>query len=114
MSAEGFAHLHVHSHYSLLEAVPKLDALIEAAKADGQTALALTDHGNMYGSMPIAANTGYLFNNKLFHPGDAFTIPNTPIEILAFPLTAPWSNIGQTMEYLGRELLFQKRFQCWL
>jgi DNA polymerase-3 subunit alpha len=51
MSAEGFAHLHVHSHYSLLEAVPKLDALIEAAKADGQTALALTDHGNMYGSI---------------------------------------------------------------
>jgi L-ascorbate metabolism protein UlaG (beta-lactamase superfamily) len=59
-----------------------------------------TDHAIISPSMPIAANTGYLFNNKLFHPGDAFTIPNTPIEILAFPLTAPWSNIGQTMEYL--------------
>ncbi len=48
---ERFTNLCVHSHYSLLEAVPKLDALIEAAKADGQTALALTDHGNMYGSI---------------------------------------------------------------
>jgi DNA polymerase-3 subunit alpha len=48
---DGFAHLHVHSHYSLLEAIPKLDALIEAAKADGQQALALTDLGSMYGSI---------------------------------------------------------------
>ncbi len=61
-----------------------------------------TDHATISTSMPVIANTGYLFNNKLFHPGDAFTIPNTPIEILAFPLTAPWSNIGQTMEYLEK------------
>lgn len=48
---ERYINLCVHSHYSLLEAVPKLDTLIAAAKADGQTALALTDHGNMYGSI---------------------------------------------------------------
>lgn len=51
MSADGFTHLSVHSHYSLLESVPKLDALIDAAKADGHAALALTDLGNMYGSI---------------------------------------------------------------
>jgi DNA polymerase III subunit alpha len=49
--AEGFVHLHTHSHYSLLEALPKIPDLIEAAKADGQTALALTDNGNMYGAV---------------------------------------------------------------
>lgn len=51
MSAEGFVHLHTHSHYSLLEAVPKIEDLIAAAKADGQAALALTDLGSMYGSI---------------------------------------------------------------
>src|SRR3990167_6697686 len=51
MSAQLFSHLHTHSHYSLLEALPKVDALIEAAKADGQEALALTDNGNLYGAI---------------------------------------------------------------
>ncbi len=51
MSARGFVHLHTHSHYSLLEALPKTEDLIAAAKADGQDALALTDNGNMYGAI---------------------------------------------------------------
>ncbi len=46
-----FTHLRTHSHYSLLSALPKIDALVSAAKADGQTALALTDYGNMYGAI---------------------------------------------------------------
>ena len=44
-----FVHLHSHSHYSLLNALPKIDELVDAAKNDDQTALALTDDGNMYG-----------------------------------------------------------------
>ncbi len=51
MSAREFVHLHVHSHYSLLEALPQIPDLVAAAKADGQTALALTDNGNMYGAI---------------------------------------------------------------
>src|ERR1041385_2245448 len=50
-AAQGFSHLHVHSHYSLLEAIPKIPELVAAAKADGQKALALTDNGNMYGAI---------------------------------------------------------------
>ncbi len=46
-----FVHLHVHSHYSLLDGLTKIDDLVEAAKADGQTALALTDAGNMYAAI---------------------------------------------------------------
>lgn len=47
----GFTHLHTHSHYSLLAALPKIDELIETAKKNGMTALALTDNGNMYGAI---------------------------------------------------------------
>ncbi len=46
-----FVHLHTHSHYSLLNALPKIKDLVKTAKADGQTALALTDAGAMYGAI---------------------------------------------------------------
>ena len=44
-----FIHLHVHSHYSLLNALPTSKELATAAKADGQSALAITDNGALYG-----------------------------------------------------------------
>ena len=51
MSTPDFAHLHVHSEYSLLDGANRLDDLVAAAKADGQRALALTDHGNLFGAV---------------------------------------------------------------
>lgn len=44
-----FVHLHVHSQYSLLDGAASIDQLVKAAVANGQPALALTDHGSMYG-----------------------------------------------------------------
>ncbi len=44
-----FTHFHVHSQYSILDGAASIPGLIDKAKADGQTALALTDHGNMFG-----------------------------------------------------------------
>ncbi len=44
-----FVHLHVHSDYSLLDSCAKLDGLIAKAKRLNMPALALTDHGNMFG-----------------------------------------------------------------
>ena len=44
-------HLHTHSHYSLLQALPKIPELIAAAKNEGMESLALTDNGNMYGAI---------------------------------------------------------------
>lgn len=44
-----YVHLHNHTHYSLLDAACTPEQLIQAAKNDGQTAIALTDHGVMFG-----------------------------------------------------------------
>ena len=67
-----FTHLHVHSEYSLLDGQSRIKRLIEATKAGGMNALALTDHGGMYGSIefykackaagvkPIVGCEGYL------------------------------------------------------
>ena len=49
--SSSFIHLHVHSHYSLLNALPKIGDLVKAAKKNEMTALALTDNCNMYGAI---------------------------------------------------------------
>jgi DNA polymerase III subunit alpha len=46
-----FTHLHVHSHYSLLDGLSKIEDLVNNAKQKGFEALALTDHGVMYGAI---------------------------------------------------------------
>jgi DNA polymerase-3 subunit alpha len=46
-----FVHLHLHSQYSLLDGAIKIDPLFERAKALGMPAVALTDHGNLFGAV---------------------------------------------------------------
>lgn len=44
-----FAHLHVHTEFSMLDGAARISDVVAAAAADGQPALGITDHGNMYG-----------------------------------------------------------------
>jgi DNA polymerase-3 subunit alpha len=53
MTAPDFVHLHVHSEYSLLDGANKISKLVQAAADDGQSALALTDHGNLFGAIEL-------------------------------------------------------------
>ncbi len=47
--AEEFVHLHNHTEYSMLDGAARVEELVVAAKLDGQRALGITDHGNLYG-----------------------------------------------------------------
>ena len=49
--APPFVHLHCHSHYSLLDGANRIPQLVSKIKADGMNALALTDHGNLFGAV---------------------------------------------------------------
>ena len=49
-----FVHLHLHTEYSLLDGACKIDNLIEYCKENGINAVAITDHGNMYGTLHFA------------------------------------------------------------
>ena len=48
---EKFAHLHVHTEYSLLDGAARIENLLDAAKNFGMDAVAMTDHGVMYGAI---------------------------------------------------------------
>jgi DNA polymerase-3 subunit alpha len=49
-SSENFVHLHVHTEYSMLDGAAKLGEVTKAAAAEGMPALAMTDHGNVFGA----------------------------------------------------------------
>src|SRR5438046_5191557 len=51
MGDRPFVHLHCHSHYSLLDGASRIPELVARAKSLGMNALALTDHGNLYGAV---------------------------------------------------------------
>jgi DNA polymerase III subunit alpha len=51
VSTPSFVHLHCHSHYSLLDGASPIDGMIGRAKELGMNALAITDHGNLYGAI---------------------------------------------------------------
>ena len=79
MSTPPFVHLHCHSHYSLLDGAGSVDRLIDRAKVLGMNALALTDHGNLYGALefyqkakaagikPIIGYEAYVAPGSRFH-----------------------------------------------
>ena len=49
--ADSFTHLHVHTEFSMLDGASRLDELVAKAVQDGQPAIGMTDHGNMYGTL---------------------------------------------------------------
>ena len=46
-----FAHLHCHTHYSLLDGANRIDQVVKKVKDAGMNSLAITDHGNLYGAL---------------------------------------------------------------
>ncbi|MFZ4515730.1 MAG: DNA polymerase III subunit alpha [Acidimicrobiia bacterium] len=53
--AKSFSHLHLHTEYSMLDGAARIRDVVAAAAADGQPAIGITDHGNMYGVLDFYA-----------------------------------------------------------
>jgi L-ascorbate metabolism protein UlaG (beta-lactamase superfamily) len=58
------------------------------------------DHAVIHPDIPVIPNVGYLVGGRLFHPGDAFTLPGQPVEVLAVPAGAPWLKVSEAIDYL--------------
>ena len=93
--ASRFIHLHTHSHYSFLQALPKIEELVEKAEKEGMDALALTDAGNMHGAIefykaatkagikPILGVDAYLAPRSLFERDRSSDTKRSRIVLLA-------------------------------
>lgn len=63
----------------------------------------VTTHGGQHALIhplvPVIANVGYLINGTVLHPGDSFVVPTVPVQTLLLPLHAPWSKVGEVVDF---------------
>ncbi|MEV5982492.1 MBL fold metallo-hydrolase [Streptomyces sp. NPDC052114] len=57
-------------------------------------------HAVIHPDIPRITNVGYLVDGSVFHPGDALTVPDHPVETLMLPVMAPWNKISEVIEYV--------------
>lgn len=57
------------------------------------------DHAQMHPDFPVVANVGFMVDGTLFHPGDAFTIPDEPVATLLLPVSGPWLKASEMIDY---------------
>ncbi|GHH85780.1 MBL fold metallo-hydrolase [Streptomyces sulfonofaciens] len=57
-------------------------------------------HAVIHPDVPRITNVGYLVDGSVFHPGDALTVPGTPVDTLLLPVHAPWSKISEVIDYV--------------
>lgn len=81
-----FAHLHIHTEYSLLDGACRIDQLMDRVKECGQTAIACTDHGVMYGCVQFYKAAKKAGIKPIM--GAKSTLPPAPVSIRSTRSTA--------------------------
>ncbi len=66
-------------------------------------------HAVIHPDIPRITNVGYLVDGSVFHPGDALTVPDQPVETLLLPVMAPWNKISEVIDYV-REVRPQRAY----
>jgi len=56
-------------------------------------------HALMHADIPRVANTAFLVDGEVFHPGDSFTPPPQRVPTLLMPLNAPWMRLGESIDF---------------
>ncbi|MEU9009009.1 MBL fold metallo-hydrolase [Streptomyces sp. NPDC048479] len=57
-------------------------------------------HAVIHPDIPRITNVGFLVDGSVFHPGDALTVPDHPVETLMIPVQAPWNKISEVIDYV--------------
>lgn len=58
-------------------------------------------HASIHRDIPRVANVGYLVDGRLYHPGDAYHVPDAPVDTLLLPTSGPWTKLGEAADYVG-------------
>lgn len=57
-------------------------------------------HASIHRDIPLVSNVGYLVDGGLYHPGDAYHVPDAPVETLLLPTSGPWTKLGEAVDYV--------------
>ncbi|MEV7981264.1 MBL fold metallo-hydrolase [Streptomyces sp. NPDC086519] len=57
-------------------------------------------HQLVHPDLPRVPNVGFFLTGTVFHPGDAFTVPPSPVDTLLVPVQSPWSRTGEVIDYI--------------
>ncbi|WP_324787464.1 MBL fold metallo-hydrolase [Streptomyces sp. H51] len=57
-------------------------------------------HASIHRDIPRVANVGYLVDGRLYHPGDAYHVPDAPVDTLLLPTSGPWTKLGEAADYV--------------
>ncbi|MBA2457123.1 MAG: MBL fold metallo-hydrolase [Nocardioidaceae bacterium] len=57
-------------------------------------------HELIHADVPVVANVGFLIEDAVYHPGDSFSVPEVGVETLLLPIHAPWSKVGEVLDFL--------------
>jgi len=82
------------------------DAVITVAPGDRFTAAGFPvevvggKHAEIYDGLPGCANVGYLVDGGLYHPGDSLFRPETAVETLLLPASAPWLKLAEALDFV--------------
>ena len=59
-----------------------------------------TDHAVIHPDIPTVANVGYLVDESVYHPGDAYFVPAATVTTLLLPTSGPWMKLGEAADYV--------------
>ncbi|PCN47783.1 MBL fold metallo-hydrolase [Curtobacterium sp. 'Ferrero'] len=67
-------------------------------------------HAVIHRDIPTIANVGYLVDDAVFHPGDAYLVPGVPVQTLLLPTSGPWTHTAEAVDYV-REVAPERAVQ---
>lgn len=57
-------------------------------------------HAAIHPSWPLAQNVGVMIDERVYYPGDSFTIPEKSVDTLALPIGAPWLKVSEVVDFM--------------
>lgn len=58
------------------------------------------DHAVIHPDLPTASNVGYLLDGNVFHPGDAYSVPDADVQTLLVPTSGPWAKLSEGVDFV--------------
>jgi L-ascorbate metabolism protein UlaG (beta-lactamase superfamily) len=58
------------------------------------------NHAVIHPDIPLMSNVGYLVDGSVYHPGDAYFVPDATVETLLVPTSGPWAKLGELVDYV--------------